>query len=197
MGTGQIALGISWEAEKQLLAWLHAVSTYKGHFIRDTFWKLVKFLGKIRDRLVLGNKFTVAIEIFTMKLPYNEAKFWDKTIQNSGNFLGQTSLKSTLSLISGNWVYLEPFFEDVQFLLKYISAVHLWDPWRLTGRFNVFTTGGEESGVDLAVGRRLLGRGHGGRGGQRGPIEVSRRRREMNDVKNKREKHNNRENGNF
>ena len=48
---------------------LHAVSTYKGHVIRDTFWRLVTFLGKIRDRLVLGNKFKVAIEIFTMKLP--------------------------------------------------------------------------------------------------------------------------------
>ena len=40
---------------------MHAVSTYMGHVIRDTFWRLVKFLGKIRDRLVLSNKFTVAI----------------------------------------------------------------------------------------------------------------------------------------
>ena len=38
--------------------------------IRDTFWRLVKFLGEIRDRLVLGNKFTVTIEMFTIKLPY-------------------------------------------------------------------------------------------------------------------------------
>ena len=68
---------------------------YKGHF-----WRLVKFLGKIRDRLVLVNKFTVAVEIFTMKLPYNEATFWDMTIQNCGKFLGQTSLKSTPSLLS-------------------------------------------------------------------------------------------------
>ena len=49
---------------------LHSVSTYKGHVIRDTFWRLVKFLGKIRDKLVvLGNKFTVTIEIVTPKLP--------------------------------------------------------------------------------------------------------------------------------
>ena len=81
---------------------MHAVSTYMGHVIRDTFWRLVKFLGKIRDRLVLSNKFTVAIEIFTMKLPYNEATFWDMNYQKSGNFLGQISLKSTLSLICGN-----------------------------------------------------------------------------------------------
>ena len=80
------------------------VSTYKGDVItviRGTFWRLVKFLGKIRDRLVLGNKFTVAIEIFTIKLPYYEAKFGTR-LQNSGKNLGQTSLKSTLSLISGN-----------------------------------------------------------------------------------------------
>ena len=31
---------------------LHAVSTYKGLVIRDTFWRLVKFLGKISDRLI-------------------------------------------------------------------------------------------------------------------------------------------------
>ena len=81
---------------------VHSVSTNKGHVIRNTFWRLVKFLGKIRDRLVLGIKFTVTIEIFTMKLPYNEATFWDETIQNSGQNLGQTNLKSPLSLISGN-----------------------------------------------------------------------------------------------
>ena len=50
---------------------------------RDTFWRLVKFLGKIRDRLF---KFRVTIEIFTMKLPYNEAKFWD-TYTIGGLFL--------------------------------------------------------------------------------------------------------------
>ena len=43
--------------------------------IRDTFQgtlfgEYMKFLGKIRDRLVLGNKFTVAIELFNKKLPY-------------------------------------------------------------------------------------------------------------------------------
>ena len=80
------------------------------------FWRLVKFLGK----KLLGNKFTITTKIFTdilifvsmklscliiLKLPYNEAKFWDVTIQNSGNILGQTSLKSTLSLISGYCVY--------------------------------------------------------------------------------------------
>ena len=32
-----------------LRRFVHAVSTYKGHVIRDTFWRLVKFLGKIRD----------------------------------------------------------------------------------------------------------------------------------------------------
>ena len=68
--------------------------------IRDTCWRLVKILGEIRDRLVLGNKFTVAIEIFTMKLPYIEAKFRDRTIHNSGIILGQTSLKTTLSFRS-------------------------------------------------------------------------------------------------
>ena len=81
---------------------IHAVTVYKGHVIRDTFLRLVKFMRKIRDRLVLGVKFTLTIEIFTMKLPNYEAKFWDMTIQNSGKNLGQTSLKSTLSLISGN-----------------------------------------------------------------------------------------------
>ena len=55
---------------------LHAVPLIRD-IVRDTFWRLVKFLGKIRDRLVLGNKFTVTIEIFNMKLPYNEATFWD------------------------------------------------------------------------------------------------------------------------
>ena len=59
---------------------LHAVSTYKGHIIRDTYLRLVKFLGKIKDRLVLGDTFKAIIEIFTMKLPYNEAKFWDITL---------------------------------------------------------------------------------------------------------------------
>ena len=52
--------------------------------------------------LVLGNKFTLKIELLTMKLQYNEATFWDMIIENSGKFLGQTSLKFTLSLISGN-----------------------------------------------------------------------------------------------
>ena len=49
---------------------LHAVTIYKGHVIRDTFLRLVKFMRKIRDRLVLGNKFTASIEIFTLKLPF-------------------------------------------------------------------------------------------------------------------------------
>ena len=43
-----------------------------------------------------------------MKLPSNQATFWDMTIQNSGTLLGQTSQKSTLCLISVNWVYLLP-----------------------------------------------------------------------------------------
>ena len=38
--------------------------------ISDTFWRLVQFLGKIWDRLVLGDRLTVTIDIFTMKLPY-------------------------------------------------------------------------------------------------------------------------------
>ena len=58
---------------------LHAVPLIRD-IVRDTFWRLVKFLGKIRDRLVLGNKFTVTIEIFNMKLPYNEATFWDRLV---------------------------------------------------------------------------------------------------------------------
>ena len=44
----------------------------------------------------------------------------------------------------------------------------------MTGRFNAFTAGREKSSVELAVavGRRLLGCEHGGRGDQRGSIEV-------------------------
>ena len=57
-------------ARSSLPPLLQAVSTYKGHIIRDTFLRLVQFLGEIRDRLVLGNKFTVTMEIFTKKLPY-------------------------------------------------------------------------------------------------------------------------------
>ena len=49
-----------------------------------------KFWGEIKDRLVLCNKFIVAIEIFTMKLPYNEAKFWNMTTENSGKKLHGT-----------------------------------------------------------------------------------------------------------
>ena len=104
---------------------IHPVSTYKGHVRRDTFWRLVKFLGKIRDRLVLVDKFPVAIDIFTMKLPYNEAKFWDRTIQNSGKTLGQHSLKSTLSLISGNCVYSPAFVLDTNIIISFKVLVSL------------------------------------------------------------------------
>ena len=45
------------------------------------------------------------LDIFTLKLLENETVFWDTTVQNEENFLGQTSLKSTLSLINGNRVY--------------------------------------------------------------------------------------------
>ena len=38
-------------SDVRFLRILHAVSIYKEHVIRDTFWRLVKFLGKIRDRL--------------------------------------------------------------------------------------------------------------------------------------------------
>ena len=42
--------------------------------------------SQIANKLVIGNKFTVAIEIFTMILPYNEATFWDMTIEILENF---------------------------------------------------------------------------------------------------------------
>ena len=67
--------------------------------------RLVKFMRKIRDRLVLGIIFMAILVTFTLKLLENEEEFWDMTIQNSGTNLGQTSLKSTLSLINGNCVY--------------------------------------------------------------------------------------------
>ena len=73
---------------------------YKGHAIRDTFRRLVKFLEKIRDKLLHG------IEFEALKLQENEAELWDTTIQILENFLGQTGLNSTLSLINGNCVYL-------------------------------------------------------------------------------------------
>ena len=78
---------------------IHSVSTFKGHLIRDTFWRLVKFLGKIRDILVLGNNW----DIFTMKLPYNEATFRDTTIQNSGK------IPWCPWCHDGNWVYAGKF----------------------------------------------------------------------------------------
>ena len=77
---------------------VYAVTIYKGHVIRDTFLRLVKFMRKIRDRLVLGIIFMVILVTFTLKLLENEAEFWDMTIQNSGKILGQTSLKSTLAV---------------------------------------------------------------------------------------------------
>ena len=59
---------------------LHAVTNYKGHAIRDTFWRLVKFLKKIRDRLLHGIEFMAILDTLTLTLPENEAKFWDTTI---------------------------------------------------------------------------------------------------------------------
>ena len=31
---------------------IHQVTVYEGHFITDTFWRVVDFLRKIKDRLV-------------------------------------------------------------------------------------------------------------------------------------------------
>ena len=53
---------------------LHAVTIYKGHVIRDTFLRLVKFMRKIRDRLVLGIIFMVILVTFTLKLLENEVR---------------------------------------------------------------------------------------------------------------------------
>ena len=46
---------------------LHAVTNYKGHVIRDTFLRLVKFLKKIRDRLLHGNEFKAIHDTLTLK----------------------------------------------------------------------------------------------------------------------------------
>ena len=54
---------------------LHAVTNYKGHVIRDTFLRLVKFLKKIRDRLLHGIEFMAILDTFTLKLIENEAEF--------------------------------------------------------------------------------------------------------------------------
>ena len=45
------------------------------------------------------------LDILTLKLIENEAQFRDTTLKFLHKFLGNTSLKSTLSLISGNCVY--------------------------------------------------------------------------------------------
>ena len=50
-------------------------------------------------------EFMAIHDTLTLKLQENEAKFWETTIKILENFLGQTSLKSTLSLINGNCVY--------------------------------------------------------------------------------------------
>ena len=68
--------------------------------------RLVKFMRKIRDRLVHRINFMAILDIFTLKLLENETVFWDAIVQNEEKFLGQTSLKFTLSLINGNRVYL-------------------------------------------------------------------------------------------
>ena len=46
---------------------IHAVTNYKGHVIRDTFLRLVKFLKKIRDRLLHGNEFKAIHDTLTLK----------------------------------------------------------------------------------------------------------------------------------
>ena len=66
--------------------------------------RLVKFMRKIRDRLVHGINFMAILDIFSLKLLENETVFWDAIVQNEEKNLGQTSLKSTLSLINGNRV---------------------------------------------------------------------------------------------
>ena len=42
--------------------------------------RLVKFMRKIRDRLVLGIIFMAILVTFTLKLLENEEEFWDMTI---------------------------------------------------------------------------------------------------------------------
>ena len=41
---------------------------------------------------------------------WNLGQLWDMTSQIYGEILGHSSLKFTLSLISGNWVYTTPYF---------------------------------------------------------------------------------------
>ena len=64
-------------------------------------------------------------------------------------------------------------------LLHYLSlssvaelSIYLRDPWRVSGHFNTFCAFEEKRSADLAVCRRLLGCDHGGRGSQRGSVEV-------------------------
>ena len=66
--------------------------------------RVVKFLKEIRDRLLHNSDFMAILDTLTLKLPENEAEFWDTTIKILKNFFGQTTLKSTLSLINGNCV---------------------------------------------------------------------------------------------
>ena len=45
------------------------------------FWRIIEFLREIRDILILWDNFTAKVETF-----------WDKTIPNSGNIIGQTMM---------------------------------------------------------------------------------------------------------
>ena len=105
--------------------YIHAVTIYKGHLIRDTFMRLVKFMRKIRDRLVHRINFMAILDIFTLKLLENETVFWDTTVQNEENFLGQTSLKSTLSLINGNRVYTLHFIQETSNMITFLQQTIL------------------------------------------------------------------------
>ena len=82
--------------------------------------RLDKSLKKIRDRLLDGIEFMAILDTLTLKLPENEAKFWDTTIKILEKFLGQTSLKSTLSLINGKRIYSDSLRVDCIFPHLYV-----------------------------------------------------------------------------
>ena len=81
----------------------------------DTFLRLVSQISGTDpwDRLSHGIEFMAIHDTLTLKLQENEAKFWETTIKILENFLGQTSLKSTLSLINGKCVYSYAACKDV------------------------------------------------------------------------------------
>ena len=55
--------------KKSVVMRLHTVTNYKGHVIRDTLLRLVKFLKKIRDRLLHGIEFIAILDTLTLILP--------------------------------------------------------------------------------------------------------------------------------